>query len=66
MCVRVCVLQRCSNDASCIGGQDWMAGFEAVRLSFFRPRLPQDPSGLGGISFADGLSFAEVGCQTEQ
>ena len=34
MCVRVCVLQRCSNDASCIGGQDWMAWVQLLAAQF--------------------------------
>ena len=38
--------------------------YGVVRFSFFKPRLPQDPSGLGGIDEIDGQIFDLVGRQT--
>ena len=65
MCVR---LQFCSMSlcfVSRYGSGRGPGRLGLSRLSFFEPRLPQDPSGLGGIDFVDGLSFAEVGSKTE-
>ena len=59
----VCASGQLDDDASCV---DLCPGFAWALLQFGFEVAPKSLRDFGGISFADGLSFAEVGCQTEQ
>ena len=61
-----CISVLCFVQACCRSGQVAVLQLGLLAVSFLAARLPQDPSGLGGIDFVDGLSFAEVGRQTYQ